>query len=213
MKRRLTTLGLFLLLGAVLNVAVAWGVALWAPPLLPSTTTAALSQQEATALLLRLSPSEWPEVPEVVGRQRRAVGQSSHDAFKPYEKDTPWFDVALVGEHRFGLPAAAVCHVYIGGDDGHFPGDRLIGGWRIRRQDVLRDTLPLRPIWPGFAINTLFYAAILWPLISGPFALRHHIRRKRGLCVSCGYDLRHANHDVCPECGWRRETDASRALR
>lgn len=22
--------------------------------------------------------------------------------------------------------------------------------------------LPLRPVWPGFAINTLFYAAILW---------------------------------------------------
>ncbi len=61
--------------------------------------------------------------------------------------------------------------------------------------------LPLRPIWPGFAFNTLFYAALLWLLIPVPFALRRHIRRKRGLCVACGYDLRHANHDACPECG------------
>ncbi len=61
--------------------------------------------------------------------------------------------------------------------------------------------LPLRPIWPGFGINTLFYAAILWPVILGPFALRRHFRRKRGLCVSCGYDLRHADHEACPECG------------
>ena len=42
-------------------------------------------------------------------------------------------------------------------------------------------TLPLRPIWPGFAVNTIFYAAILWLVIPGPIALRRHIRRKRGL--------------------------------
>ena len=37
----------------------------------------------------------------------------------------------------------------------------------------------------------------------GEVALRRHIRRKRGLCVSCGYDLRHADHAACPECGAR----------
>ena len=36
--------------------------------------------------------------------------------------------------------------------------------------------LPLRPIWPGFAVNTLFYAALLWLLIPGPFVLRRFIR-------------------------------------
>ena len=61
--------------------------------------------------------------------------------------------------------------------------------------------LPLRPIWLGFTINTLFYAAVLWLLIPGPFALRRLIRRKRGFCPDCGYDLRHADHDTCPECG------------
>ena len=61
--------------------------------------------------------------------------------------------------------------------------------------------LPLRPIWSGFAIDTAFYAAILWLVIPGPFALRRHFRRQRGLCVPCGYDLRHAEHAVCPECG------------
>ncbi len=61
--------------------------------------------------------------------------------------------------------------------------------------------LPLRPIWPGFTINTIFYAAILWMLWSSPFVVWRLIRRKRGLCVACGYDLRHADHDACPECG------------
>ena len=57
------------------------------------------------------------------------------------------------------------------------------------------------PIWPGFAINTLFYAGIVWLLIPGPFALRRLIRRRRGLCPACGYDIRHGEHEACPECG------------
>ena len=46
---------------------------------------------------------------------------------------------------------------------------------------IANDALRLRLIWPGFAINTIFYAAILWLLVCGPFALRRHIRHKRGL--------------------------------
>ncbi len=54
---------------------------------------------------------------------------------------------------------------------------------------------------PRFATNTFFWAAVLWLLIPGPFALRRLIRRRRGLCAACGYDLRHAEHEACPECG------------
>ena len=61
------------------------------------------------------------------------------------------------------------------------------------------DFLPLKPIWPGFAVNALFYAAILWLLIPGPFALRRFIRVRRGLCVACGYRMGEAV--VCSECG------------
>ncbi len=73
--------------------------------------------------------------------------------------------------------------------------------------------LPLRPIFPGFAINTLFYALVLWLLWSAPFATRRIIRKRFGRCINCGYDLRGtfnsgaggAEHGVCPECGSRRE--------
>ncbi len=62
--------------------------------------------------------------------------------------------------------------------------------------------LPKAVVWPGFAVNTLFYAAILWLLIPGPFALRRLVRRRHGLCPACGYDMKHAKHDQgCPECG------------
>ena len=59
---------------------------------------------------------------------------------------------------------------------------------------------PNRVIWSGMAINTVFYALILW-LPFAPFVLRRSIRRKRGHCIKCGYDLRGAEHEVCPECG------------
>ena len=66
--------------------------------------------------------------------------------------------------------------------------------------------LPLRPIWPGFAINTLFYAVALWLLFAAPFALRRRRRIKRGWCLKCGYDLRAAPTDstACPEYGTMR---------
>ena len=79
--------------------------------------------------------------------------------------------------------------------------------------DLFRPQLPLRPIWPGFAVNTLFYATILWLLIPGPFVLRRLIRRKRGRCPKCGYDLRgqppEAGAGGCPECGWNRASQGA----
>ena len=61
--------------------------------------------------------------------------------------------------------------------------------------------LPLYPIWIGFIVNMLFYAAVLWLLFIGTLALHRMIRCKRGLCVKCAYDLRGTDHRACPECG------------
>ena len=64
--------------------------------------------------------------------------------------------------------------------------------------------LPYRLIASGFAVNTLFYATILWLLIPGPFALRRFIRVKRGLCPACAYPARPypvGESLVCSECG------------
>ena len=72
--------------------------------------------------------------------------------------------------------------------------------------------LSLRPIWLGFAFNTIFYVVILRFIMLGPFTARRHLRRKRGHlrfkrgnCTECGYDLRGDYAAGCPECGWRRE--------
>ncbi len=65
-------------------------------------------------------------------------------------------------------------------------------------------SLPLVPVWPGFAVNAAFYAACVATLWLAA-ATTHHIlgtkrrRRKRGQCEACGYDL--TGLEQCPECG------------
>jgi hypothetical protein len=55
------------------------------------------------------------------------------------------------------------------------------------------------PIWPGFAINTIFYAAILWLLFFAPGSVRRPFRRRRGLCPTCACPV--GTSPVCTECG------------
>ena len=64
--------------------------------------------------------------------------------------------------------------------------------------------IPLAPIWFGFAVDTLFYAAIwlfLMYLLAGPGIIKRTFRHSRGYCIRCGYDLYGMDHDNCPECG------------
>ncbi len=62
--------------------------------------------------------------------------------------------------------------------------------------------LPLRPLWPGFAVNTLVAAAAWWTLLWTATALRRGWRRQRNRCTRCGYSLRGLPAgSACPECG------------
>ena len=56
-------------------------------------------------------------------------------------------------------------------------------------------------IWPGFVANSIFYAAALGILLIARGAMRRTLRRRRGQCVHCAYDLRGSGHAACPECG------------
>ncbi len=59
--------------------------------------------------------------------------------------------------------------------------------------------LPHIPIVPGFIINTVFYAMLLWLPSTPPFAVRRKIRRRRGQCEKCAYPV--GTSPVCTECG------------
>jgi hypothetical protein len=79
----------------------------------------------------------------------------------------------------------------------------VVAGWptsAIRQNNNLKEgTITQSPVCPGFAINTIFYAAILWVLFFAPGKVRRSMRRRRGLCPACGYPV--GMSEVCTECG------------
>jgi hypothetical protein len=72
-------------------------------------------------------------------------------------------------------------------------------GWLRDLNDFV--SLPLRPLWPGFALDTAFYGTLVFLLSSAPAFLRRRSRLRRGACPACGYDLRGFGESTCPECG------------
>ena len=72
----------------------------------------------------------------------------------------------------------------------------------IGRSSYYGLSLPIAPLWFGFALNTICFAALAWGVWRGPSVIRRHRRRRAGWCVGCGYDLKGlAAGAVCPECG------------
>lgn len=72
--------------------------------------------------------------------------------------------------------------------------------------------LPLRPVMPGFAINTAIWVC-LWaiPVVFVP-SLRVYLRYAGARCWHCGYALRHNSSAVCPECGNSTQHSSAPAL-
>ena len=100
-----------------------------------------------------------------------------------------------------GFPLASFRAVRVSDGDG--PG-RLAGAtWytpsRSRLGIVEAREFPVTPYWPGFAGNSLIYAALLGGAYFGARGLRSGLRRSRGLCFGCGYAL--TGLLKCPECG------------
>ncbi len=200
-----------LLFGAIVNVTVAWGCQLNYERVSPRVDDEfqfqgwhiwiwrALGAQEmGTAIGI---PPEY-----IAGLEQWEPPAWSRLRERPaYERRDPGF---LQTDRAFGLP---VLSVWYGIDAKRAWGKPGVLSREVTGCLPYRD-LAATPIWPAFAINMIFYAALLWLITLGPFTARRVIRRKRGRCIKCGYDLRHAEHEACPECGADRASSTSRAV-
>jgi hypothetical protein len=192
MKRRLFKLCVLLLLGAIVDVAVAWGCAAFAD-FDPARDVSSFQEGGSGTW-------ESREVCVGFGRQRieRLAG--------PFRGRDPVTDGGV--EDRAGWPLLTLkslnYHGFRLGDPNPFVEglpSGIIDGIELSPHGQYWDwkALPLRPIALGFAINTIFYAAILWLLFAAPFTLRRHLRVRRNLCPHCAYPV--GTNDVCTECG------------
>jgi hypothetical protein len=240
-RRRLITILIFLLAGAVVNVAVAWGI-VWKTDwsFLPGTWQASEGLPWP-----RDVPTHWPDMAKLshrakgfgmrvllYGAQRppnpwKRGPRTTEETERMEEESTKWKaadrEEFVIWTYRAGWPMVALGweswgevlrHGLVGRSQPPGPGFTLRTGghpprsnwwvWGIPVQlstseKSMLNNLPIRPLWPGFVVNTLFYAASLWLLICGPFALRRFVRMRRGLCPKCAYPMGEAA--VCTECG------------
>jgi hypothetical protein len=222
---------MFLLLGAIVNVAVAWGCVHASHP--TSLTTVdevreylGIQRREAPTACEARPLGQFGWVPRnnthldeyhVIATERKHVGcvhrhlseewSFAQGKFATYYPSYP-SAVAIMSSVRAGWPVKSMHGEVWSVFDGRTgaPGTRRDGIIEFPRTVNMVNgsryfpvQCPLDPIWPGFAINTLFYAGLLWLLFAAPFALRRRRRMKRGLCPVCAYPV--GESEVCTECG------------
>ncbi len=223
MKRRFLVIPCFLVVGATLTILTAWGCALWLS-VYPVT-----SQSDQPSKWMGTFPSRaniWWNVSYTkrpgVRRFFTNWGDDPMQARKYYPPSgdvVPDWVTRAVESHlasgdrqEYLILDARGWPVPCLYSKANWSTRTIVHGWPLAASQESGNkwggsnlAVPLHPIWPGFAINAVFYAAILSLVMLGPFAARRMIRRKRGLCIKCGYDLRGDFSAGCPECGWQRE--------
>ena len=197
MRRNLTTLAIFLLLGAVLNVAVAWSCAVWSPLHWDRGSSSVGDLRERWRAAVDFDTDRWHMYVRRafgLGCRHTAICQNIEYALGP-GTDAYWIRYEMVFcQAGWPLPCAEGWRRELKTTTAWltpFAWERLgVQGRRI---------VPLRPLWMYATINTFFYATILWLLVRGPVVLRRMIRQRRGRCPACGYLV--GVSPVCTECG------------
>ena len=223
MRRHLLIVAVFLLAGAVVNVAVAWGIA-GASTNYDAGEHHVVESRPVLVLtgfgraFVTRSPFSAGQLERIrIDRERldRSVEvPARRGQWSLWWKSDPPPNLRM--EEACGWPLLSLRWYLLWPRQHELYGAIELGGVRRYRfrngngswfpitfpnqeASVGDRTLPHIPIWPGFAVNTIFYAVILWLLIPGPFMLRRFIRRRRGLCPACAYPR--GESGVCSECG------------
>ncbi len=201
-RRILFALGL----GAIVTVLVAWGLDRAQPTHVRSTTTPPLIWPIDV-------PTDWPMSPDAAEHQHR-VGADFRFANANMQQafETKFADPAVtfygLSVFQFGWPCRALAKWDGFSRTMNTVATLELGFMRTgvpwpKRWPTARswddDRLPIFPLWPGFAINTLVYGAFAWAMMAGVSYLKHRRRAKPGMCVACGYPV--SGFDLCPECG------------
>jgi hypothetical protein len=234
-KQLLLKLGVFLLLGTIINVAVAWGLA-WYPA---STKFGKIHAETACSdrkLPLQPADRDWP-THWIAKRHQRLGGSRSvvSPVSRPYRTTddfesllpevTGFSDQLAIRESKVmstgdwsgmfvcdarGWPVRSLTCYWPWWQPSAWPAPPIRGGIPIGNPTEshawpfgvfeLR-ALPYMPIWPGFAINTISYAAIFWLLWIAPGKIRRFIRIRRHRCPACGYEIAEGVGPRCSECG------------
>jgi hypothetical protein len=215
-KQLLLKLGVFLLLGAIVNVAVAWGCGLLAPD-------SALKAQKRYRIVQARDTRIYIDFGRMVISRMGPGVNVNHVDFPPTMSEsefTTWlpcgsdfrgpdpaadFSVFAYRETLLGWPVYAL-HGSVWSNLSS-ASNHIRGLFHFPHQDQSPQNawnkVSYIPLWPGFAINTIFYAGILALLCYGPGKVRRMVRVRRFQCPACGHIIASGTcaNGLCSECG------------
>jgi hypothetical protein len=77
-----------------------------------------------------------------------------------------------------------------------------------QKREVHDAVVPFEIVPLGLTVDALLFGTTWFLLITGRSMTVIRLRRFRGRCARCGYDLRGNVSRGCPECGWNRHDEA-----
>ena len=216
-------IGVSVVLGVVLTLGFAWGSGLWKlrpgwlfPPELTNPTGIMVSYQRNDEWIAETKHTLWASEWRCLNRAFSRATQPTRTELDEFRRAAPWWaspetldptGVYAVGTMAFGVPVRCMRHHATIGSDTTSNHD----SWSITSAGGRSASLPTAVLPAGFVFNTVVWGVVSFGLIGVPGAVRGLIRRYRGQCALCGYDLVGITDQPCPECG--REPRSSRRAR
>lgn len=221
MKRLLARILICIIAGVIMNVAVAWALAL------------------SINVYTKTKRTGFDATPESMFEVTRYDGFGSTVIWSTFGRPGP-ADLIQIGDPRQLIPEYSshlqtATPAFVQGDrmhESHWVDARglpmkslqsagFVSWDNIRKEGILagielqnsiwqtpggfrqNKTLPTQIIWNGTIPNLVLYAMVMYTALFGLSDLRRFNRKRRGQCLKCGHQLL-GEQVACPECGWRR---------
>lgn len=202
----------FLLIGAMVNVAVAWVIVLANDDVLKPAPVATQLPNQVSRTQLSVGPRFGYQLVSDYGRGPLGFLGSAQLYngrvwwSNPQCNGPEFWDHVGAGWPMLALSASRHTVLDLEGREVVDRVIRLHGGVALHqdRDDPTAESrtprlLPLRPLWLGFILNSLAYATGLGTIVHGPTTVRSFLLGRRGECPACGYPR--GSSPVCTECG------------
>jgi len=205
MKRIVVRVLVLLVIGAVVNVVVAWGIGLTV-----STSSTQAPMRDALKWP-QDPPSDWPAPDDArenahFGNLDITASHNLHELLRTRMGD-PTVIVHWMVDYRFGWPMRSLCSTALSIQSGRaitpIPGNLIQSGViappLVNPSRFGTRRIALNPIATGFAVNTLCYGVLAAAVAVAFSQARSRARLRRGLCACCSYPI--GTSPVCTECG------------
>jgi len=225
MKRHIWILIIALLIGSIVNIVVAWLVAIYHPVMhkliLPDDKEirsgqgiVSFSYSVGEYRTAKIYQYNWigkglkhvtREDATSAGLPKWAVLNPEFSGVEVYPlayryEATGWPMISFVCATFQPIATGPQVHV-VGGIELDFLPRRMTIVLSMTAGRILPTILPTKPIPSGLVVNTLVYSLAAWILLAGPFFVRRVLRARRRQCARCGYPI--GASAVCTECGSR----------